>query len=193
VLLFLHGCGEYGGAYVDIARAATEHGFAGIAPTGPVATRGGGRAWPADSFTATHEYLRETLARCEMREEIDCTRVFLSGFSQGATHAVGLLASMPEEYQGALAMSPGEGPPIPTVVNSALCPRPLYVAYGQKEYRVFRKKAQRCSALWRRAKWPCLLDSHPGWHQFPSDWDRRFPKVMQWLVSAAQAAEEGRT
>jgi predicted esterase len=191
VFVFLHGCGEYGGAYAVHAEAAAERGFVGIAPSGPVATRSGGRAWPADGFAATDEYLREILAHCERREEMDRSRVFLCGFSQGATHAVGLLVSRPEAYRGALALSPGEGPPIPAALKSPFCPRPLCVVYGRKEYRVFRKKAQRCAALWRRAKWPCLLETHPGAHHFPVDWDGRFTGIVRWLESATQVAEQG--
>jgi predicted esterase len=121
---------------------------------------------------------------------MDQTRVFLCGFSQGATHAIGLLLSRPEQYRGALALSPGEGPAIPVARNSAVRARPLYVAYGRKEYRVFRKKAQRCAALWQHAKWPCLLESHPGSHHFPGDWVSRFPRLVAWLESAAQQAEK---
>jgi predicted esterase len=190
VLLFLHGAGDYGGAHAVHAESAAEHGFFAIAPSGPFSTRRAGRAWPAHGFAVTDQYLQEILARWEEREQMDRTRVFLCGFSQGATHAIGLLLSRPEEYRGALALSPGEGPAIPTTLKSACRPRPLYVIYGRKEFRVFRKKAQRCAALWQRAKWPCLLETHPGSHHFPGDWDSRFPRLVGWLESASHEAEK---
>jgi len=123
VILFLHGCGECGEAYLDHAEVAAEHGYAGIAVSGPLGMPGRRHAWPGDGFETTHRHLQEMLAQCDARNQLDRSRILLCGFSQGATHAVGLLASKPEEYQGALAFSPGEGPAIPAMPSSASSPR----------------------------------------------------------------------
>jgi predicted esterase len=181
LFLFLHGVGECGAAYRTHVEAATKQGFAGIAPSGPTVTSGGGRAWPRD-LDATNAYLREILA-IYAREDVNRASVFLCGFSQGATHAIGLLLSRPEEYLGAIVLSPGEGPPIPVALSSVDRSRPLYVTCGTREYRAFRKKTQRVAALCRRKRWPCWLETHPGGHHFPCDWDNRFPRVVRWLQS----------
>lgn len=188
VFLFLHGFGDFGGSYVAQTEAAAKKGYMGIAPSGPVVIREGRHGWPADNFAVTHEYLQVILNRQQETESIDRSRVFLCGFSQGATHAVGLLVSWPEEYHGAVALSPGDGPPIPLAMKSTPCPRPLCVVYGQKEYRVFRKRAQRIAAMWRRAKWPCLLETHSGSHHFPENWDSRFVGIVQWLEGFGPAS-----
>jgi predicted esterase len=189
VIVFLHGAGERTAAYAARTALAADHGFAGVAPSGPMGTTHAGRSWSGDLAT-TNDCVRVALGQCEDSHQVDRGRIYLCGFSQGATHAIGLLLSRPEEYRGALALSPGEGPALPAVPPLVLCPRPLYVAYGEKEYRVFRKKAQRCAALWRRAKWPCLLETHPGAYHFPADWDRRFPRLVQWLETAARQTQK---
>jgi hypothetical protein len=95
---------------------------------------------------------------------------------------IGLLAQRPESYPGGIALSPGEGPPIPNPDRTAARALALYVAYGAREFPAFRKKARRCAGAWHRAGWPCLLEAHAGGHQMPPDWDARFPRIMQWLV-----------
>jgi predicted esterase len=182
----LHGSGEHGDAYAGFAEAAATNGFIGITVSGPIAIRGGGRAWTQDSH-ATHEYIRGVLARSEDRVELTGARLFLCGFSQGATHAFDLLAARPDEYWGAIVLSPGEGPVPSAIVRTGNSPRPLVVTYGQNEYRAFRKRAQKFAAMWRRARWPCLLETHPGGHHLPADWERRFPRLLMWL--AAQTKE----
>ncbi len=181
VLLFLHGCGGDGGEHARHAAAAAARGLAAAAPPGPVGALGGGRAWPAVGFGATHEYLRQMLDLCGARARVDRSRTFLCGLSQGATHVVGLLATRPEEYSGGMALSPGDGPAIPEPAGSACGAPALYVGYGAREYPAFRKKARRCAGLWRRAGWPWRLEAHAGGHHMPADWDARFPDIAAWL------------
>jgi predicted esterase len=180
VLVFLHGCGENQNAYVHLAEAAANNGFTGVAISGPITMRGGRCAWPEQSL-ATHGYLREVLARSEEEIEMGRARLFLCGFSQGGTHAFDLLVSRPDDYWGAIVLSPGDGPVPSAVAQAVKHPRPLVVAYGQKEYRIFRKRAQKFAKMWQRENWPCLLESHPGGHHFPADWESRLPRHLRWL------------
>jgi predicted esterase len=194
VLLFLHGCGERGSSYVVHAQAAANHGFAGIAVSGPLPTRNGGYSWPG-GLAATHDHLEALLSRLSGRVPLDRRRVFLCGFSQGATHdAYGLLLSHPQNYRGAIVLSPGEGPPPPAIEKAGTAARPLYLAHGQKEYRAFRQRARKWAALWRRRGWPCWLEAHAGGHHFPADWGSRFPAVLGWLgdqVRDQEAVQSG--
>lgn len=180
VLVFLHGCGEHGGAYAADAAVAAENGFAGVAPSGPVAVSHTGRAWPGD-LGLTDDHLQDVLRRCEGGPRLDRGRVFLCGFSQGATHAYGLLAARPDHYRGAIVLSPGEGPVPPPPTTAADGPRPLYVSHGVNEFRAFRQRAKKWAAAWRRTRCPCLLEPHPGGHHLPADWGSRFPRVLGWL------------
>jgi predicted esterase len=157
---------------------AAGQGFAGIAPSGPVVRAPAVRAWPAQ-LTATDAYLQGVLD--EGGPPLDRGRVYLCGFSQGATHAYGLLAGWPARYRGAIVLSPGEGPLPPPVVCAPDGPRPLYMSYGQQEYRAFRQRARKWAAAWRRARWPCLLEPHLGGHHFPADWATRLPRILEWL------------
>jgi predicted esterase len=182
VLFFLHGCGGTGDEHAPHAGLAAHLGLAAFTVPGPVALRGSGRAWPADGFGATYDCLWDALARwdAQVANKLDRSQVLLCGFSQGATHVIGLLAQMPTSFAGGIALSPGEGPPV-----SEPDPRgpALYVAYGVREYPAFRKKARRCAEAWRQARWPCLLETHAGGHQMPPDWDNRLPRILQWLLS----------
>ncbi len=181
VLVFLHGCGERPASYAVHAALAAACDLAGIAPPGPAATSHAGRSWPGE-LSVTGDCVQSALDRCERDHLVDRGRVYLCGFSQGATHAYGLLAARPDLYRGAIVLSPGEGPPPPALVRTVGPPRSLYVAHGQQEYRVFRKRAQKYAALWRRAGWPCWLEPHPGGHHFPVDWHARLPRILEWLA-----------
>jgi predicted esterase len=181
VLLFLHGCGGTGREHTPHARAATAQGLAAVAIPGPVAALGGGLAWPADGFETTHAYLQRALTGCGGQLPLNRARPLLCGFSQGATHVVGLLATHPDGYAGGIALSPGEGPPIPAPNQTRSAQPPLCVTYGARDFPAFRKKARRCSRAWRRAGWPCLLEAHAGSHQMPQDWGERFPRMLRWL------------
>jgi len=183
VLVFLHGYGDSGDSYVGFAMAAAENGFAGVAVSGPLVHWDRRYAWPKDRFATTHEYLRGILGRNDSRKDLDHSRVFLCGFSQGALHAVGLVASYPEEYAGVVALSPGgDQPPLPKEVGPSRTPRPLYLIVGQHEHPVTNLGVQQCADLWRRAGWPLFQDTHPGQHHFPRDWNERFPRILSWLV-----------
>jgi predicted esterase len=182
VLVFLHGCGERAAMYTAHVALAAECGFVGLAPSGPVATRSAGRSWSGD-LASTDDCVQSALAPSEAGHGWDRGRVYLCGFSQGATHAYGLLAARPDRYVGAIVLSPGEGPEPPPVPPVAQGPRPVYLSFGQGEYRAFRQRAQNWAGRWRRAGQPCLLEPHPGGHHLPEDWADRIPRVVSWLWS----------
>ncbi len=188
VLVFLHGCGERAASYAAHAALAAAWDFAGVAPSGPLATAHAGRSWPGE-LSLTSDCIQAALDGCQADHPVDRGRVYLCGFSQGATHAYGLLAARPDLYRGAIALSPGEGPSPPVPVRTAGAPRALYVAYGQEEYRAFRKRARQYAAMWRRAGWACWLEPHAGWHHFPVDWPTRLPRILQWLQGQGPEGE----
>jgi predicted esterase len=181
IVLFLHGYGDRSDSYVGLAEAATRNGFAGVAAPGPIVQWENRYRWPTDSFAVTHTYLQSVLDGYRDHKDLDRGRVFLCGLSQGATQGVGLVASFPESYEGAIAVSPGGMSPVPTEVKPSARPRPLYVTYGDQEAQFVVQRAGQCMDLWKQAGHPVLLQSHPGGHQFPADWGERFPRILEWL------------
>lgn len=185
VLVFLHGCGESPAAYGLHAALAAACNLVGLVPSGPVLTSYFGRAWPAE-LSATGDCMEAALDRCAAQHPVDRARVFLCGFSQGATHAYRLLGARPGRYQGAMILSAGNGPLPPPFAERPDGPRPLYVTYGRMKYRAFRKRSEKYAALWRRAGQPVWIEPHAGGHQFPADWHARFPLVAEWLLNTHQ-------
>lgn len=189
VFVFLHGCGERASDYARLAALAAEYAVAGVAPSGPLLTAYAGRSWAAD-LTSTDDCVQSSLGWLGDGPRLNCGCVYLCGFSQGATHAYGLLAARPDRYAGAVVLSPGEGPEPPDPPPG--CERrPVYVSFGQGEYRAFRQRARKWASRWRRFGHPCLLDPHPGGHQLPGDWGDRFPRIVSWLGSDIAAHVDG--
>jgi predicted esterase len=182
VVMFLHGMGDHAGAYIPNAEAAAENGFAGIAVSGPVVQWENRHAWPSEDFETTHEHLQKVLGNYRDRNVLDTSRVFLVGFSQGAVHAAGLLASHPNLYSGAIVLSPGGPPGVPKKLNGKSSPRPMCVIHGEKELLGNVMEARACASVWKNAGWPLLEEKHSGTHHFPSDWDERFPRLLKWLA-----------
>ncbi|MBS0260463.1 MAG: hypothetical protein JSS02_00795 [Planctomycetes bacterium] len=181
VLVFLHGCGERASTYSALATAAAAAAFVSIAPSGPMILPGGGRSWMTD-LAATDACIQSAFAGPLSGLAGVLGGLYLCGFSQGATHAYGLLAGRPDRYSGAIILSPGEGPdpPGPPPAEAA---RPMYLSYGKGEYRVFRQRAQKWGTRWQRSGHPCRIEPHPGGHHYPIDWFTRFPLVAAWLLS----------
>jgi predicted esterase len=181
ILVFLHGYGGRAESDIAMAESAARNGFAGLAVSGAVVHWENMYAWPTGSFAATHTYLQQVLDGYRVRKDLDRGRVFLCGFSQGATQAIGLVASFPDSYEGAIAVSPGGMSPVPNEVRPSMGPRSLYVTHGNQESPLVAQLAGHCKALWIQAGRPVLVQSHAGGHQFPADWDQRFPRVLKWL------------
>jgi predicted esterase len=181
VVVFLHGMGDHAGAYVGHAEEAAELGYAGLALSGPVVQWDNQHAWPSENFETTHNHLQKVLADHQGRSKLNPERVFLVGFSQGAVHAAGLLASHPGSYSGAIVLSPGGPPGVPRKLDGRGPPRPMCVIYGQKELLGNVVEARDCAAVWKNAKWPLLEEKHPGTHHFPFDWESRFSRLLKWL------------
>lgn len=177
IVVFLHGAGENELSYVKLAECAAANGFIGVAISGPVRFANGGCCWPQDSCS-TRDCIIDALVANDILGALPESKIFLFGFSQGATHAFDLVATYPDLFMGGVVLSPGDGP-IPTSIR---CPelktRALVIAYGQREYKIFRKRAEKFAGLWDRTGRPCILESHPGGHHLPIDWPKQVPR---WL------------
>jgi predicted esterase len=180
ILVFLHGAGENESDYTEICELASDHDFIGVAVSGPHKLANGGCVWTQESLT-TRNLIINALTTNELISDLLKPRIFLCGFSQGATHAFDLLATDPETFRGGIVLSPGEGP-IPSVIaKSELKSRPMFIAYGQAEFRIFRKRAEKFARMWQRERLPWILTHHSGGHHFPSDWRIQMPRWLEWL------------
>lgn len=187
VMAFLHGAGEHADAYAIYAEAATARGIAGIALSGPRIVSAHGRAW-SDRLETTDAAVQNLVGQLGGHGQVDGDAIYLFGFSQGATHAFGLLTRWPERYLGAIALSPGDGPVDLPPKRLVAVRRPLYLAYGAREFRAFRQRALQWARIWRHAGNPCLLETHAGGHHLPADWFLRFPRIVDWLRGHAVEA-----
>jgi predicted esterase len=135
--------------------------------------------WIGPGFEGTHQTVQKGLKALEARQCIDRKRVFLMGFSQGSQHAGALLAQHPDDYAGALLLSPGGMQPTPT--ESKARGKRVFVINGEKEG----PGNQQMSADFRKL----FSDgnevksrTHEGGHFFPDDWSTSFPQALRWLM-----------
>lgn len=186
IVVFLHGAGENELSYVKLAECAAAHGFIGVAISGPIRLPHGGCCWSQDSITTRNCIIGALVANGLLGGPSE-SKIFLCGFSQGATHAFDLLATNPDIFMGGIVLSPGEGP-VPTLIRyPELKTRALIIAYGQREYRIFRKRAEKFAGQWRKTGRPCMLESHPGSHHLPFDWPEH---MARWLNFMNQQTRE---
>jgi predicted esterase len=182
VLLFLHGYGAGNESYAWVTKLAAAHGFVGLAPSGLVLSANF-YGWPGGPAERTHKYLQPLLEKYRMHKHIDLSRLYLCGFSQGATIAAGLVAAYPQTYAGAIALSPGGTTTTPPgAVNTAGPRRPLFVTSGRQESLFVLLRQKLLGNLWRKANWPFREEYHPGGHEFPAGWETQFPEIVRWLV-----------
>jgi predicted esterase len=130
------------------------------------------------------------LNQIQERKDIDRASVYLCGLSQGAAQAFGLLANYPNQYAGAILLSPGAIPALPDKVAARGHSRPMYIVAGEQEHPFTLKTMQVCVELWKGLKWPVWEQTHPGRRQIPEDWDVRFPKVLKWLANPTAIPQE---
>ncbi|WP_426235169.1 hypothetical protein [Pseudomonas sp. TWP3-2] len=135
--------------------------------------------WIGPGFEGTHQTVQQGLKALEAQQCIDRKRVFLMGFSQGSQHAGALLAQHPDDYAGALLLSPGGMQPTPT--ESKARGKRVFVINGQKEG----PGNQQMSADFRKL----FSDgnevksrTHEGGHVFPDDWSTSLPQALRWLM-----------
>jgi predicted esterase len=180
VVIFLHGWGDSAEGYAELAKEVTAQGVAGLALPGAVPQMKGSYRWPTDSFATTHAYLQQRLSAQRKAGGLDASQVYLVGFSQGALHAIGVLAGYPNHYRGALAISPGGRLEAPASIQGATSRR-LVVLTGKEEPAGNRDLAQACVKLWKSKSLPVQGIDHAGGHEFPPDFAEQFPKLLKWL------------
>jgi len=102
------------------------------------------------------------------------------GFSQGSQHAGALLAQHPDDYAGALLVSPGGWrQPVPT--QSSAHGKRVFVINGEQEGPANQKMSADFRALFSDGN-ELRSRTHEGGHVYPDDWKTSFPQAIRWMM-----------
>lgn len=185
VLVFLHGWGDNHWSYRDNAEEAAKLGWLGVAVAGTVPRTSDSFHWNEQAVEPTHRAVQAALQTEEKAGvKLDRARVFLLGFSQGATHAVRLVSDYPRDYAGALPISCGGSPELAAPQEPGR-PRPVFAVWGKAEQEGNLEAMARLKGLWAAAKLPWQEHVHEGKHHFPEDWSEVHPRALEWLLKNA--------
>jgi predicted esterase len=137
--------------------------------------------WIGPGFEGTHQTVQNGLKQLEAQQCIDRKHVYLMGFSQGSQHAGALLAQHPDDYAGALLLSPGGRQPTPTV--SKAHGKRVFVINGKMEGSGNQQMATDFRKLFSDGN-EVKSRTHEGGHSFPDDWSTSLPQALRWLMGS---------
>jgi phospholipase/carboxylesterase len=173
LLVWLHGAGGSGNVSPTLAALADEFGFIVLAPNARDWTWGAilGK-WDAD-LEFLQRALQHTQARCAVERE----RIWLGGFSDGASFALALGISYGNVFRRVYAGSPGVMQPI--AVNGK---PPIFISHGRSDPTMpidetSRKFAPKLKAL----GYDVTYREYDGRHQLPPEMLR---EAITWLAAA---------
>lgn len=182
IMMLLHGYGDHQEAYFGEARAWAAHGFLAVAVPASVPLQLGGYKWAETSLDVTHAQLQAILSSDLVKERGDLARVHLLGFSQGAGHALQLTAAHTDLYLGVVAIGIGGKPWLverPELATEERVPSAVLV-YGENE------GTSNFTLAWskrlQQAGWRRRVESHPGEHHFPENWEELRPALADFLL-----------
>ncbi|WP_347927647.1 hypothetical protein [Pseudomonas helvetica] len=135
--------------------------------------------WIGPGFEGTHKAVQNGLKELAAQQCIDRKRVYLMGFSQGSQHAGALLAQHPEDYAGALLLSPGGNQPTPTVSKAR--GKKVYVINGKMEGPGNQQMSADFRKLFSEGN-EVKSTTHDGGHFFPEDWRTSLPLALRWMM-----------
>ncbi|MDC8757097.1 alpha/beta hydrolase [Janthinobacterium fluminis] len=185
VVVWLHGYGVNG----DVGSRAEESSFKGIANQGAIVIGVNGTEmlanessfrWAGPGYERTQKAVQQALTQLAGKREINRKQIYLMGFSQGSQHAGALLAQHPQDYAGALLMSPGGNQASPK--SSTAKGKRIYVLNGKKEHQSNQAMTQDFRELLSKGNTLKFIQ-HDGGHTFPDDWKDSLPKAVRWLMS----------
>ncbi|BAQ77135.1 putative esterase [Pseudomonas sp. Os17] len=136
--------------------------------------------WQPHSVDSTQEAVSAALKKLEKQTRIDRSRIALMGFSQGAEHASHLIAEYPQQYSGALLLSPG-GYRIPFGEPRARDKR-IVIVHGAQEH----ESNQKLTATTQQALAPgnqVQSHEHAEGHTFQDDWRQAYPGYLKFALN----------
>jgi predicted esterase len=185
VIVWLHGLGstpddfvnDSGQPLADRLNAAIV-GVSGTVPRGPKKF-----VWAMDAERDA-KWVRDALAGVADRVTIKPGHLIAFGFSQGAQVGIEIAVRNPEEYAGAIALSPGADAHLDGVKPSSLLARRGFVlAWGEDEAPGNVQLAKYDARWLGDAKAQVRQKEYPGIreHTFPRDFAARFPEWVKFI------------
>src|SRR5579864_8766268 len=172
LLVWLHGAGGSGNVSASLTSLADEFGFIVLAPDSRDWTWGSilGR-WEPDL-----EFLRSAMQQTQTRCAVDRERIWLGGFSDGASFSLALGISYGNVFRRVYAGSPGVMQPI-----AATGKPPIFISHGTSDPTMpiddtSRKFVPRLKAL----GYDVTYREYPGRHQLPPEILR---EVITWFAT----------
>lgn len=139
--------------------------------------------WIGPGFEGTHQAVQSGLKKLATQHCIDRKHVYLMGFSQGSLHAGALLAQHPDDYAGALLISPGGLQSTPT--TSLAQGKRVVVIHGKMEAASNREMSAEFRKLFSEAGHNEVRSvEHEGGHRYPDDWRTSLPQALHWLMGS---------
>ncbi len=131
--------------------------------------------------------LQTAMTEVSDRVTIEKGKVILMGFSQGAQVGLEIAAQYPEEYAGAIVLSPGATLNLDKIKPAALiAKRGFVVSLGAQEHPGNVQLATQDAKWLRNAQAKLIFKPYPGVssHSFPADFDKRFPEWVDFIFKA---------
>ena len=183
VVVSLHGFGSSRHDFDSMAESAAAAGYVGITLDGTEVLGPDSYMWASKETGSTHTRVQQVLA--DLKVKIDPKRVFLQGFSQGAMHAVRLLADHPDLYAGAIVNSPGSAWLLPGDLADASRTGGLILSVGSAEGATMQAGVESLQTLWKSAGRAVRVIHFDGGHQTPPDFDELVPHELNELSAIA--------
>jgi predicted esterase len=185
-VLWLHGMGSRPEGFVNAGcqqYADTLNvafiGVSGTKPRGPTSF-----VWAEDAEKDAKR-LRDALAEVSDRVTVKKGHCITFGFSQGAQAGLEVAVRYPEEYAGAIVLSPGAQPHLNDVKASPLlAQRGFVVSCGANEH-PGNVRLTAMDAVWlRKAKAQVIHKAYPdvAAHALPEDFEERFPEWIKFIL-----------
>jgi predicted esterase len=194
-ILYLHGLGSRPQYFINegCQKYADELdvafiGVSGTNPRGPHSF-----AWSED-IQKDSQRLREALVEVSDRVKVKKGDVITLGFSQGGQVGLEIAVRHPEEYAGAIALSPGMLHPRDGLMPGASLARRGYVlSCGAEEMPSTVRLTAWDADFLRAAKARVIHKVYPAVsaHALPSDFNERLPEWIKFVFEARQQQSEG--
>lgn len=182
LMLIMHGYGGTSTTWVDYIESWTRQGFIAVGVTGPIAMSDFWFRWPVDSIDKTHEYLQVVLQDANVIKDARQDAVFLMGYSQGAVHALQVIAKHPDKYSGVIAISPtGEPNNLDSMRLSRETPRSIVLISGQRDQPETHQAIQTVQRMCQQSGWWHERRFHTGGRHIPKNWHEIEPVIAKTL------------
>jgi predicted esterase len=179
VLVWLSGYGTEGSTGTDMRTTLVGEKAVLVALNGTLKRNEHSFMWEPRSVAPTAEAIDAALKKLAKTTPIDRSKVALMGFSQGAQHAAHLLASYPQQYSGALIVSPG-GFEMPFTEHQAKGKR-VVVLHGAQEGKGNLAMASATEQAFAAAN-QVQSHTHANGHSFQDDWESAYPGYVDFAL-----------